>query len=399
MMPDMDGGKRMRRAGTWAAGGLLWAATAVAGDFIWTTNGNEAALAKYAGTGGDVEIPSAVDGRPVAAIRPDAFADCAGLTRVAIPDSVVRIEEQAFAYCTGLTNVSIGRGVSSIGEGAFHGCGQLEELSVHALNPAFGSADGALFDQRQSTLVLCPARKTGSYAIPSGIVAIGNEAFAHCAGLTDIALPESLVRIGDWAFDSSGLTSLQIPVGVTQIGVGAFSACANLARIDGGAGLVQIGRRAFERSGLIGFAMSNGVTQLGSWAFYGCPHLARVKLSENLSRIEERTFFDCTALTALALPASITYVGDWALAECPGLTSIYYQGNAPEIGAEVFTASPNVVHYYLPGKSGWGSALGGQPAMPGEAPAETNAPARRSAVFQETPRIRSGATMAEEAGF
>ena len=145
--------------------------------------------------------------------------------------------------------------------------------------------------------------------------------------------------------------------------------------------------------------MSNGVTQLGSWAFYGCPHLARVKLSESLSRIEERTFFDCTALTALALPASITYVGDWALAECPGLTSIYYQGNAPEIGAEVFTASPNVVHYYLPGKSGWGSALGGQPALPGEAPAETNAPAPRSAVFQETPRIRSGATMAEEAGF
>ena len=398
-MPDMDGGTRMRRAGRWVAGGLLWATTAIAGDFTWTTNGNEVALAKYAGAGGDVEIPSVVDGRPVAAIGSEAFADCAGLARVAIPDSVVRIGEQAFAYCTGLTHVSIGRGVSSIGEGAFHGCGQLAELSVHALNPAYGSVEGALFDQRQSTVVLCPARKTGSFAIPSGIVAIGNEAFAHCAGLTEVALPESLVRIGDWAFDSSGLTSLQIPVGVTQVGVGAFSACVSLARVDGGAGLVQIGRRAFERSGLIGFAMSNGVTQLGSWAFYGCPHLARVKLSESLSRIEERTFFDCTALTALALPASVAYVGDWALAECPGLKAVYYQGNAPEIGAEVFTASPDVVQYYLPGKSGWGSALGGRPAMPGEAPAETNEPARRSVVFKEAPRIRTGAAMAEEAGF
>ena len=389
----------MRRAGRWVAGGLLWAATAMAGDFTWTTNGNEVTLAKYAGAGGDVEIPSAVDGRPVAAIGPDAFADCAGLARVAIPDSVVRIEEQAFAYCTELTNVSIGRGVSSIGEGAFHGCGHLEAIAVDALNPALGSAEGALVDKREATLLLCPARKTGSFAIPAGLVAIGNEAFAHCAGLVEVALPESLVRIGDWAFDSSGLVGIQIPGGVTQIGVGAFSACANLARAEGGAGLVQIGRRAFERSGLIGFAMSNGVTQLGSWAFYGCPHLARVELSENLSRIEERTFFDCTALTALALPAGIAYVGDWAFAECPGLKAIYYQGNAPEIGAEVFAASPDVVQYYLSGKSGWGSALGDRPAMPGEAPAEAHAPAPRSAVFQEAPRIRTGAAMAEEAGF
>ena len=389
----------MRRAGRWAAGLLVLATTAIAGDFTWTTNGNEVTLAKYTGTGGEVEIPAAVDGRIVAAIGPDAFADCAGLTRVAIPDSVVRIGDQAFAYCTGLTNVSIGRGVASIGQWAFHGCDRLADLSVDALNPAYGSVDGALYDRRSATLLLCPARKAGAYAIPSGIVAIANEAFAHCAGLTDVAIPESLVRIGDWAFDSSGLAGIQIPGGVTQLGVGAFSACANLARVEGGAGLVQIGRRAFERSGLIGFAMSNGVTQLGSWAFYGCPHLARVQLSENLSRIEERTFFDCTALTALSIPASVVSIGDWAFAECPGLKAIYYQGNAPEIGEETFTASPSVVQYYLSGKSGWGSALGGRPAMPGEPPAETNAPARRTVVFQEAPRIRSGASMAEEAGF
>ena len=395
----MNGSAVVRRASRLAWGLAIVAATAGARDFTWTTNNGELALAKYAGTGGDVAIPSTVAGLPVAAIGPDAFADCAGLTRVAIPDSVVRIGDQAFAYCTGLTQVSIGRGVASIGEWAFHGCDRLADLSVDALNPAYGSADGALFDRRAATLLLCPARKSGAFTVPSGIVAIGNEAFAHCAGLTDVAIPESLVRIGDWAFDSSGLAGIQIPGGVTHVGVGAFSACANLARVEGGAGLVQIGRRAFERSGLIGFAMSNGVTQLGSWAFYGCPHLARVQLSENLSRIEERTFFDCTALTALSIPASVVSIGDWAFAECSGLKAIYYQGNAPEIGEETFTASPSVVQYYLSGKSGWGSALGGRPAMPGEPPAETNAPARRTVVFQEAPRIRSGASMAEEAGF
>ncbi len=399
-MSGMNANKRMRRVGGWAAICLAMAATAGAGDFTWKTNNGEVVLAKYAGAGGEVDIPGQQEGLPVAAIGYGAFEDCVGLTRVAIPDSVVRIEAQAFAYCGGLTNISIGRGVASIGEWAFRGCGKLANIEVDALNPAFGGADGALVDKRSSTLFLCPAQKPGSFAIPAGIVAVGNEAFAHCAGLTNVVLPEGLVRIGDWAFDSSGLTGIQIPASVTHIGEGAFSACAGLARVEGGAGLVQIGRRAFERSGLTTFAMSNGVTRLGPWAFYGCAHLSRIRLSDAIARIEERTFFDCTALRSIALPAGVVYVGDWAFGECPGLTAIYYAGNAPETGEETFAASPNVVQYYLAEKSGWGSAFAGRPALPGQAPAETNdLPARRTAVYQEAPAPRSGATMAEKAGF
>lgn len=398
-MSGMNANKRMRRVGEWAAICLAMAATAGAGDFTWTTNHGELVLAKYAGGGGEVAIPGRQDELPVAAIGYGAFEDCAGLTRVAIPDSVVRIEAQAFAYCGGLTNVSIGRGVSEIGEWAFRGCGKLVKIEVDALNPAFGGADGALIDKQNATFLLCPARKTGSYALPAGIVAIGNEAFAHCAGLTNVSIPEGVVRIGDWAFDSSGLTGIRIPASVTLVGEGAFSSCAGLARVEGGEGIVQIGRRAFERSGLIGFAMSNGVTRLGPWAFYGCPRLSRIRLSDALVRIEERTFFDCAALRSVSLPKGVVYVGDRAFGECPGLAAIYYAGDAPEIGEEIFAASPNVVQYYLAEKSGWGSAFGGRPAMPGQ-PAETNDPsARRTAIYQEAPAPRSGATMAEKAGF
>lgn len=387
------------RASRWALGLLLLASVAGAQDFTWTTNKGELVLAKYVGAGGAVAVPDHWNGLPVAAIGYGAFSDCIDLARIAIPDSVVRIEAQAFAYCSGLTNVSIGRGVSSLGEWAFHGCGKLEDIEVHALNPAYGSADGVLIDKREATLLLCPARKLGSFSVPSGLVGIGNEAFAHCAGLTNVAIPAGVVRIGDWAFDSSGLTLIQIPVSVTHLGEGAFSACASLSRIEGGEGLIQIGRRAFERSGLTGFAMSNGVAQLGSWAFYGCSHLARVRLSENLSRLEERTFFNCPALRSIAIPERIAYVGDWTFGECPGLTAIYYTGNAPEIGLETFTASPNVVQYFLSEKSGWESALGGRPALPGQAVAETNETVYHAPVFQEPPRVRSGASMAKQAGF
>ncbi|MGD9613726.1 MAG: leucine-rich repeat domain-containing protein, partial [Kiritimatiellia bacterium] len=322
----MSGGFQMGKLGRWIGAGLTWAATAGAGDFTWTTNGDELVLAKYAGTGGAVAIPADVDGRPVAAIGPEAFADCAGLKAVAVPDGVVRIGARAFAYCTGLVRVELGAGVAEIGEWAFRGCRQLAEISVHRLNPAYRGADGALVDQRSATLVLCPARKAGAFTIPGDVVAIGNEAFAGCANLTAVAIPDGVARIGDWAFDSSGLTRVHLPASVTQLGEGAFSGCAALAAVEGGAGLVEIGRRAFERSGLTAYAMSNGVERLGKWAFYGCRRLARVQLSERLERIEERTFFICATLAAIQIPRRINDIGDGAFAVCPALAAIYYAG-------------------------------------------------------------------------
>ena len=67
-MPGMSGTFSMRKMGRWIGAGLTWAATAVAGDFTWTTNGEALVLAKYAGADAKVAIPAAVDGRPVAAI-------------------------------------------------------------------------------------------------------------------------------------------------------------------------------------------------------------------------------------------------------------------------------------------------------------------------------------------
>ena len=95
----------MRKLGRWAWIGLTWVATAAAGDFTWTTNGDALALAKYEGAADRVAIPAEVEGRPVAAIGSGAFADRAGVKSVAIPDGVVRIEEKAFAYCSDMVRV------------------------------------------------------------------------------------------------------------------------------------------------------------------------------------------------------------------------------------------------------------------------------------------------------
>ncbi|NCD21737.1 MAG: leucine-rich repeat domain-containing protein [Spartobacteria bacterium] len=395
----MSGGTPMRKLGRWIGAGLAWAATAVAGDFTWTIVGDGAMLANYAGAGSDLAIPAEVDGRPVIAIGSEAFANCAGLHSVSIPDGLVRIDSKAFAYCTGLVRVELGAGVAEIGQWAFRGCRQLAEIAVAADNPFYRNANGALVDRRTATLVLVPPRMSGSFTVSDGLAAIGNEAFAGCALLTNVVLPDGLANIGAWAFDSSGLKSIYLPDSVTEIGEGAFSGCAALGAVEGGGGLVEIGRRAFERSGLTTYAMSNGVERLGKWAFYGCRRLARVRLSERLERIEERTFFDCAALASIQIPRRVNFIGEWAFGECPALAAVYFGGMPPLVDPEAFANSPSVVNYYLAGIAGWGSSLGGRPAQPGRPVVEMNAPAARPAAVETSTKPRSGAAMARDAGF
>jgi hypothetical protein len=61
---------------------------------------------------------------------------------------------------------------------------------------------------------------------------IGEQAFANCPNLTNIAIPNSVTSIGFAAFAScSGLTSVTIPNSVTSIGRQVFQSCTNLTSV------------------------------------------------------------------------------------------------------------------------------------------------------------------------
>ena len=129
-------------------------------------------VSKGTATEGAVNIPAGYrisadyDYLPVIAISSSAFAGCAGLTKITIPNSVTEIGANAFNRCTGLTKVTI----------------------------------------------------------PASVTEIGSFAFIGCTGLTSITIPESVTDIYSYAFsDCTSLTSITIPESVTEIGSGVFS--------------------------------------------------------------------------------------------------------------------------------------------------------------------------------
>ncbi|MDR2971673.1 MAG: leucine-rich repeat protein [Bacteroidales bacterium] len=238
-------------------------------------------------------ITSVVIGNSIITIGCYAFEECTALTSVTIPNSVTTIGNYAFNYCTALTSITIPNGVTTIENYAFNSCTALTSINVESENPNYSSTDGVLFNKDKTTLIYCPAGKTGEYVVPNSVTTIGGGAFSFCTALTSITIPNSVTTIGGGAFvGCTALTSITIPNSVTTIEYRAFSSCTALTSIT----------------------IPNSVTT-----------------------IENNTFDHCTALTSITIPNSITTIGDYAFAYCSALTSITNLNPVPvEISFFVF---------------------------------------------------------------
>lgn len=226
-----------------------------------------------------------------------AFQNC-GLTGIAIPDSVTSIGTGAFNRCWRLTSMTIPESVTDIGSNPFSGC-PLEFISISADNPTYAQIDGVLFDTQQKKLVSYPTARQGAYAIPEGVLLIGDWAFTACIGLTGVTIPDSITGIGYEAFAyCRGLTSVMIPAGVTSIGDSAFFECSGLTELLITEGVVSISRSAFIRcKSLTDVTIPSSVTSIGDSAFYGCEGITRVTVPDSVTSIGTKAFYECDQLT------------------------------------------------------------------------------------------------------
>jgi hypothetical protein len=89
----------------------------------------EAIITQYLGSKRVVRIPPRIQNHPVTGIGEFAFAACASITSVTIPNSVIYIGNLAFRNCTSLTSVTIPNSVTSIGQNAFRDCTSLTSVT------------------------------------------------------------------------------------------------------------------------------------------------------------------------------------------------------------------------------------------------------------------------------
>jgi len=342
-------------------------------DFTYSTNGSAVTITGYTGSGGEVVVPDTIEGLPVVSLGDSAFSRCAALTAVTIPNTVTNIGAWAFDSCTSLTSITIPNSVTSLGDEAFdfcgslttvtipgsvarigwcafRGCTNLTAIEVDSLNPVFASLEGVLFNKSQTMLIQCPAGEAGSYAIPSGVIDVGDWALAYCGRLTSITLPNSVASLGDAAFlQCNSLTNITIPDSVTRLGDDVFSGCTSLINITIPASVMSFGTNAFAGcTRLANVTILHGVSLIADTAFSGCSSLTNVTIPDSVISVGNEVFSGCAALTSITLPNSVSSVGEHAFFGCTSLTNIAIPDSVADIGDWAFAGCTNLANVTIP---------------------------------------------------
>ncbi|MDR3292654.1 MAG: leucine-rich repeat domain-containing protein [Clostridiales bacterium] len=209
---------------------------------------------------------------------------------------------------------------------------------------------------RQNEVVTVPSEYKGEK-----VVAIGEYAFQNEHGIIKIVVPDSVDRIGGWAFfDCIKLKEIEIlgdvkrieeqtfaydialervilPNSVTFIGGGAFRDCFSLKNIEIPKDTDVVGPWAFENCILLeSVTIPENVTKLDYRMFSGCTSLIEVILPDGLTEIGYSAFSDCTALPSIIIPDGVTVLGGSAFSDCTELAAIILPDGLTALGDSAF---------------------------------------------------------------
>jgi hypothetical protein len=93
----------------------------------------------------------------------------------------------------------------------------------------FHDKSGVAYTANGKHLVRCDNLAVKCYSVRPGTQGIDDDAFEDCEQLQQVVLPETVTRIGAWAFyRCKALETMVVPSSVTTIGDRAFSHCKSL---------------------------------------------------------------------------------------------------------------------------------------------------------------------------
>ena len=189
-----------------------------------------------------------------------------------------------------------------------------------------------------------------SITIPDSVTSIGNDAFGDCGNLTDITIPDSVTSIGGRVFeDCISLTSITIPNGVTSIGDYTFYGCKSLTSITIPCSVTSIGYKAFDFcKNLTNITIPDSVTSISDDAFSNCENLTDITIPDSVTSIGSRAFYGCKSLTSITIPNGVTSIGGSVFEDCTSLTSITIPNSVTSIGNYTFYGCTSLTSITIP---------------------------------------------------
>lgn len=327
-----------------------------------------------------VTVPSSVT-----KIGNDAFLNCRNLVSVLFAESDSTSEEltigkRAFSGCSALSNIllpsrlteieltkyyvnSAGKIVTGT-DYAFVGCTSLESVGVADGSATYKVVDGMIYSADQKHLLYCPTAKSGKITVPMGTQSISAGAFIDCDGITEIAIPNTVTYVGEYAFYELALTAVKLErkiISSSELTIGdyAFAECKSLATltVEPGVRLSVIGEGSFSGcSALTSLSIPATVNTIRDGAFENCSSLSTVSFEANGVSLEfgKNVFANCTSLTTITIPANVSKIPG-IFGGCTSLSEVLVDSASPYFTGEagvIFNSDKTEIIYYPQGKSG-----------------------------------------------
>ena len=237
----------------------------------------------------------------ITAIGPKAFENCSSLATVSINSRsiITAIAASAFQGCKALTSFAMPSGLVSIGNSAFLGSG-LEQVTF---NESLTSIEAKAFS----------GTKLKDVTVNEQLTSLGRSAFADCQSLASVTLNNALKEIAD----------------------STFANCPALVSVSFGSGLETIGSRAFANSGITSAVFNDRLAVINTSAFEDCHSLASVSFGSGLETIGNRAFAN-SGLTSVKFNEGLTKIGVAAFINCSNLRDVTISSTVTEIGREAF---------------------------------------------------------------
>lgn len=178
---------------------------------------------------------------------------------------------------------------------------------------------------------------------------IADQAYYRNTGLEDMTLADGIVRIGEFSFARSSLTSIGLPQGLEHIGYGAFYHCGQLTDVALPDSVMCVEPKAFEHSLWVDSFLAGGSpedgeesAEAGDFLVTGGVLVAyrgdskEVAVPEGVRVIAGEAFRGHTEMERVALPDSLLVIGEGAFEGCTGLGEIALGKNVEEIKDRAF---------------------------------------------------------------
>ena len=272
----------------------------------------------------------------VTSIARCAFQNDTVITAVLGMNNIERIEDNAFDGCLSLVQVEIPEGLSYLGESAFRNCSNLKQDII--IPPTVWEIKDYAFES------------SGIRSVELNSRSIGYKAFYKCKYLERIVLSEGIRSIRGEAFaDCSGISGkVVLPSTLTELGHSVFYRCNGITEVNIPSGIMTIYGSSFnECSSLSKVEFSEGLRTIESNAFSNTK-IVSVDLPLSLKEIDSWAFCNNHSLKGVIMKDGILSIGEYAFYNCDALESITFPATLSRISSFVCGACFNLKYISIP---------------------------------------------------